>query len=397
MSDDLRETGPVSLRMNIVTVLIASATLIGAPLAVADGPDARAPANASIADTAGIDTAGINTAAVATVQAVRVSPPPAGPTASPLPADAQPVDTSHPDIVIGTGTAASCTSQEVIDAVAHGGIITFSCGPDPVTIVMSATAKVFNTSSVVVLDGGGRVTLSGAGQRRILYMNTCDQQQIWTTSHCQDQEQPQLTIQGLTFTQGNSTGDLIDGGGGGAVFVRGGRLKVVASTFTDNRCESTGPDLGGGALRVLSQSHGLAVVIASSTFGGGPDAGNSCSNGAAISSIGVSWRIYTSTFTDNSAIGNGANPSRSGTPGGGSGGAIYLDGNQFTLDVTDSVFRGNSANEGGGAIFFVSNDRTGELRITNSVLENNPSRGFETAGFPGIFFLGAGTPQVTVP
>ena len=402
MSDDLRETGPVSLRMNIVAVLIASVTLIGTPLPVADGAGAPAPASTSIvhtsiADTAGIDTAGIDTAAVATVQAVRVSPPPAGPTASPLPADAQPVDTSHPDIVVGTGTAASCTSQGVIDAVAHGGIITFSCGPDPVTILMSATAKVFNTSSVVVLDGGGRVTLSGVGQRRILYMNTCDQQQIWTTSHCQDQEQPQLTIQGLTFTQGNSTGDLVDGGGGGAVFVRGGRLKVVASTFTDNRCESTGPDLGGGALRVLSQSHGLQVVIASSTFGGGPDAGNSCSNGAAISSIGVSWRIYTSTFTDNSAIGNGANPSRSGTPGGGSGGAIYLDGNQFTLDVTDSVFRGNSANEGGGAIFFVSNDRTGELRITNSVLANNPSRGFETAGFPGIFFLGAGTPQVAVP
>ncbi len=379
----------MSLRMNSITVLIASAALIGAPLTVEGRADALARDS-----TARIDTASIDHSAIATAHAVRVSPPTAGPGASPLPADAQPVDTSHPDIVVGTGTAASCTSQGVIDAVARGGIITFSCGPDPVTIMMNDTAKVVNTSSVVVLDGGGKVTLSGAGQRRILYMNTCDQQQIWTTSHCQDQEQPQLTIQRMTFTQGNSTGDVVDGGGGGAVFVRGGRLKVVDSTFTDNRCESTGPDLGGGALRVLSQSHGLPVVVASSIFGGSPDAGNSCSNGAAISSIGVSWQIYASTFTNNSAIGNGANPSRSGTPGGGSGGAIYLDGDQFTLDVTDSVFRGNSANEGGGAIFFVSNDRTGELRITDSVLENNPSRGFETAGFPGIFFLGAGTPHV---
>ena len=389
MGDDLRETEQMSLRMNSITVLIASAALIGAPLTVEGRADALARDS-----TARIDTASIDHSAIATAHAVRVSPPTAGPGASPLPADAQPVDTSHPDIVVGTGTAASCTSQGVIDADARGGIITFSCGPDPVTIMMNDTAKVVNTSSVVVLDGGGKVTLSGAGQRRILYMNTCDQQQIWTTSHCQDQEQPQLTIQRMTFTQGNSTGDVVDGGGGGAVFVRGGRLKVVDSTFTDNRCESTGPDLGGGALRVLSQSHGLPVVVASSIFGGSPDAGNSCSNGAAISSIGVSWQIYASTFTDNSAIGNGANPSRSGTPGGGSGGAIYLDGDQFTLDVTDSVFRGNSANEGGGAIFFVSNDRTGELRITDSVLENNPSRGFETAGFPGIFFLGAGTPHV---
>ena len=56
-----------------------------------------------------------------------------------------------------------------------------------------------------------------------------------------------------------------------------------------------------------------------------------CSNGSALSSIGVSWRIRDSVFQRNKAIGRGANPSRPGTPGGGSGGAIYLDGNFFTL------------------------------------------------------------------
>jgi hypothetical protein len=197
------------------------------------------------------------------------------------------------------------------------------------------------------------------------------------------------------LTQGNSTGDLREGGGGGAVFVRGGRVKVIDSSFTANRCDSTGPDLGGGALRVLSQFNGLPVIVATSTFGGSPALGNVCSNGAAISSIGVSWQIYNSVFTHNSAVGNGANPSRPGSPGGGSGGAIYLDGNLFTLDLAGSIMRDNTANEGGGAIFFVSNDRTGELRITKSVLERNPSHGFETAGFPGIFFLGRGAPQVT--
>ena len=40
-----------------------------------------------------------------------------------------------------------------------------------------------------------------------------------------------------------------------------------------------------------------------------------------------------------------------------------------------------------GAIFFVSNDRTGTLTITGSRLTDNPSDGFET--LPGIFFLGA--------
>lgn len=337
----------------------------------------------------------IDGSASANAPARRVTTPPGNPGGVPLPDEALPVDTSHPDVVIGNGTAAGCTSQAVVDAVARGGIITFNCGPNPVTIVMNDTAKVVNTSPVVVLDGGGRVTLSGAGRRRILYMNTCDQAQIWTTSHCQNQSNPELTIQGLTFTQGNSTGDLREGGGGGAVFVRGGRFKVIGSAFTSNQCDSTGPDLGGAALRVLSQYQGLPVVVATSTFGGSPALGNNCSNGAAISSIGVSWQIYNSLFTDNHAIGNGANPSRQGTPGGGSGGAIYLDGNLFTLDVAGSIVRDNTANEGGGAIFFVSNDRTGELRIVSSVLERNPSLGFETPGFPGIYFLGHGTPQVT--
>ena len=164
--------------------------------------------------------------------------------------------------------------------------------------------------------------------------------------------------------------------------------------FTANRCDSTGPDLGGAALRVLSQHDGQPVVVANTTFGGRPNLGNACSNGAAISSIGVSWRIYNSVFAHNDAIGSGANPARSGTPGGGSGGAIYLDGNRFTLEVAGSVVTDNTANEGGGAIFFVSNDRTGELFIRSSTLERNPSRGFETRGYPGIFFLGRGSPHV---
>jgi hypothetical protein len=147
--------------------------------------------------------------ATASVLATRLTlPRPGNPAGVPLPDEARPLDTSHPDVVIGAGTPATCTSQAVVDAVAHGGIITFDCGPDPVTIVMTDTAKLVNTSPVVVLDGGGKVILSGAGQRRILYMNTCDPAQIWTTSHCQNQDSPQLTIQGLHFTEGDSTGDL---------------------------------------------------------------------------------------------------------------------------------------------------------------------------------------------
>jgi hypothetical protein len=83
-------------------------------------------------------------------------------------------DVSRPDRVIGTGTAASCTSAAVLSAVTAGGVITFNCGPNPVTITLSDTAKVRNSTPKVVIDGGGKVTLSGAGARRILYVDTCD-------------------------------------------------------------------------------------------------------------------------------------------------------------------------------------------------------------------------------
>ena len=292
--------------------------------------------------------------------------------------------------MVGRGTAASCTSAGVLAAVRAGGIIRFSCGRDPVTIKMSATAKVMNTSPRVVLDGGGLVTLSGAGRRRILYLDTCDRAQVWTTSHCQDQASPELVVQNLSFEDGNSSGQRFDGGGGGAIFARGGRLRIVNSVFTGNRCERDGPDIGGGAVRALSQYHGLPVYVVMSRF-----AANVCSNGGALSSIGVSWTVLNSSFVSNRAVGIGANPATHGTPGGGSGAAIYNDGNQMTLSIGGSVLTDNHANEGGGAIFFVSNDRTGTMAIGHSTLERNRNDRFQTPGLPGIYFLGAGRPRIT--
>jgi hypothetical protein len=298
-----------------------------------------------------------------------------------VPRAARAVDTSHPDRWVGTGTARSCTSRAVVRAVAKGGIIRFRCGARPVRIELRETAKVVNSSRQVVLDGRGLVTLSGGGKRRILYQDTCDREQRWTTSHCDDQATPRLVVQNLTFADGNATGETFDGGGGGAIFARGGRLKIVATKFAGNRCDPTGPDLGGGAVRALSQYHGQPVTVAGSTFTRGR-----CSNGAALSSIGVSWSIYNSVFSGNRAIGRGANPARPDTAGGGSGGALYFDGNAFRVLLAGSRLTGNRAREGGGAVFFVSNDRSGVLTIRSSTLRKNPSDGFQTD--PGIFFLG---------
>jgi hypothetical protein len=287
-----------------------------------------------------------------------------------VPAAGQAVDTSHPDRVIGSGTPASCTSAAVVAAVAAGGVITFSCGPNPVTITMAATATVASTSHQVVLDGGGKVTLSGGGTTQILSMNAGWEQQ-W----------PQLVVQNLAFTDAYSGTQQVSGSsvyGGGAIFDEGGQLKVVNSTFLGNSCYASGPDLGGGAIRAVGMYLASPVYITDDTF-----SGNSCSNGGALSGLYANFDVINSLLTGNKAIGWGANPAAAGTPGGGSGGAIYTDGNQYNLDVTGTVMRDNTAREGGGGIFFVVNAGGGTLQIESSTLQSNSSGAFQNA--PGIF------------
>jgi hypothetical protein len=306
----------------------------------------------------------------------------------PVPVAGRAVNTSHPAHVIGNGTPASCTSAAVVRAVAQGGIITFNCGASPVTIVMTATASVPKTRHRVVLDGGGLVTLSGGGKRRILFSDTCAG--TWSTDDCVNQPYPEVVVQNITFEDGYSGTHQATctanaprcwyGGvdGGGAIYAEGGQFKAVNSQFIDNRCYRYGPDLGGGAIRVLAQYKNRPVYITSDTFHGGR-----CSNGAALSSITVQWQVLNSLFTNNCAIGWGANPPASGTPGGGSGGAIYNDGTDYNTLVAGTVMRYNCAREGGGAVFYVVDSGWGKLTLNESHLHHDPSGQFQT--FPGIY------------
>jgi len=289
----------------------------------------------------------------------------------PIPDEAKLEDVSHPDHIIGTGTPESCTAEAFIEAVAQGGTIVFNGGTEPFTITLTETAKIFNNANPdVIIDGGGLVTLSGGNNVRILYMNTADPNQVWTTSHAQNQDHPRLTVQNLHFANGNSTGET-QYTGGGAIWVRGGRFKVINCRFTNNVCGSVGPDIGGGAIRVFDQYEDLPVYIINSTFGGAEGLGNIGSNGGAISSIGVSWTIINSIFSYNEAIGNGGNPAQSGTPGGGSGGAIYNDGNEMRLIIYGSRIEYNRVNAYGSGIFFVTNNHTGDIVLDNSIVAGN--------------------------
>jgi len=280
-----------------------------------------------------------------------------------------------------------------------------------------------NSTQRLVLDGGGLVTLSGGNARRILYIDTCDSSLGSVSGNClYAPTKPQVTVQNLTFANGNATkstyvspGDTTGGSnGGGAIFALGGRLKVVRSVFVRNTCATNGPDLGGAAVRVLAQHSATPnnldgsqaargqdpVYIVQSTFGGGTGQGNSCSNGGAVSGLRTPITVLNSLITYNNAIGCCANPAWPGTPGGGSGGAIYTDGDTYDLNIAGTDIEHNSAKAGGSSIFYVSNDKTGHLIIDSSVSQkntyapngqpNNPH--FEN--YPGIFYVGNGQPKI---
>jgi len=320
------------------------------------------------------------------------TPAPGNPSGSAaIPAEADVEDVSNPTTVVGTGTPESCTPEALEAAIHKGGVVTFNPGTDPVTITLAHTLKIINNAGVnqngdLIIDGGGKVTLSGGGRCRILYQNGCDEAQVWITDHCQNYPHPRLVLQNLIFADGYST----DGGamGGGAVFVESGSLKVVNCVFVKNQCPLTGTDMAGGALNAFMVQ--APVYITNCTFGGASALGNKGSHGGAIGTIGVSYTILNSLFSYNQATGHGMN---GGTPGGGNGGAIYNDGNTYTLTMKGCDVSNNTANELAGAVFYVSNDSTGSVVIDQSTFHANP--GTTVNQNPAGFYIQGASTSIT--
>ncbi len=299
-----------------------------------------------------------------------------------IPSAALPEDVSSPTTVVGTGTPAKCTADAVVAAVHAGGVVTFNCGSEPITIVVPEI-QIFNDGGKgdgsVTIDGGGKVTLSGNNQNRILYQNTCDESLHWTTSHCQDQPAPHLAVQNIAFTAGNAsaTSSVL---GGGAVYVGGGTFKAYNVSFTSSTQPDLEQDYAGGAIYTFNQAT-QPVYIVGSTF-----SSNSGCNGGALGSIGTSYTILNSVFSDNKTLGNGENPAQPGTPGGGLGGAIYNDGDTYTLSLCGTLMKDNTAADlGSGSIFQVVDNLKGQLVIDQSTFSGNSNTGSVQSGHPSIY------------
>ncbi len=272
------------------------------------------------------------------------------------------VPSTNPDHVVGDGTPASCTADALQAAASAGGLITFDCGPDPVTITV-ATTVVF--SKETVLDGGGLVTLSGGGSARILYLDSA-----------YDQKTPRLTVERLTLRDGNSPAGGDDTAvGGGAIYRDGGSLTVLDCDFENNQAPLTGQDVAGGAIYGFG---GGETVIAGSTFNG-----NSASDGGAVGSLNGDLTIIDSSFTDNHATGTDGNPGN-----GGCGGAIYMDGGAETTTLCGVVIAGNDAGAIAGGFFRVSNSSDGTFDMDRSVVRDNAVTPVDSGNAGGMYLQG---------
>ena len=296
-----------------------------------------------------------------------------------IPSGAGEENVSNPTTVVGNGTSESCTSDAVIAAVKKGGVVTFSCGAEPVVIKVPEI-KIYNNGGKgdgsVTIDGGNKITLAAVGANRIIYQNTCDESLVWTSPRCDIQGAPHLALQNITLSGGRGDagdGSLHDVLGGGAVYVRGGtfkayNIKVIGSRVVTKDGINT-QDVAGGAIYTF----GLAktATIVNSVF-----ENNSAPNGGAIGGLFTSYTIMNTKFDTNKTTGHGMNPAKSGTMGGGLGGAIYNDGNGFALNICGTEFKNNSAAElGSGSIFMVANDLKGKLLIDRSVFTDNSNVG----------------------
>lgn len=221
--------------------------------------------------------------------------------------------------VVGTGSGLSCTDAALNTALTGGGLVTFNCGPTPVTIDISPGGGGTGTKTIstdTTIDGGGLVTISGGNAVGAFISSAA------------------FTVQNLTIANGSANLS------GGIFNLAGGTLSVNNSTFSSNSS-----NWGGGAIA----TGGGTVTIANSTFSDNstPFAGGAIFNNSTVT-------VTNSTFFGNSAASFG--------------GAIFTNGHR-NLTVTNCTFSGNSAPLGTGAI--VNNQAVSAI-LTNTIVASNP-------------------------
>ncbi len=267
----------------------------------------------------------------------------------------------HPATTVraATDTVTTCAATgpgslpAVLAAAAAGDTITFAqdC-TDATAIALTATLAPTQNITINAAAPLHTVTIDGGGKVQLFYVGSG----------------VALSLRGLTLANGNSdtsggailtygtvniTGCTFAGNGaafnggvmysvgtvnvrnsvfshntanvGGAIINNGGTLNVTGSTFAANSARTS----SGGAI----QNFDGTASVAGSTF-----SDNVASHGGGALSNGDTLNVTNSIFSGNSATGNDY-----------AGGAI-VNGTDSTLNVTGSTFSGNTAPISGGAI-----------------------------------------------
>ena len=222
---------------------------------------------------------------------------------------------AHAAGVVGNGTPGSCTDAAYAAAMAGGGLVTFNCGPSPVTI--SVTTKVIGSGETTTVDGGDRVILDGGG----------------TLQHFLVLGGGTLNLRHITLQNGNF-------GDGGAIFIaQDGSAHLETVTIRD--CQADGSDADGGAI----QNRGTLVVAGGQFLRNHADDG-----GGAINNNGGTVSVRSSTFISNTAFNGGAINNATGS-----------------LDISTSLLYSSTVDNQGGGVFATA----GTITVTNVTVANN--------------------------
>lgn len=279
------------------------------------------------------------------------------------------------EVVVGNGTAASCTEATFLDALAvvqtgGGGTITFNCGTEPITITFTAYKPI--PTAGITIDGGDKVTFSG--NRTVAFFrvqttgaltlaNLTMTNGIYNTFYPLENNGI-LALEGVTVTKSASTkgavrntGNLIVqntyfysnvlntpvGGAGGAVTNDAGRVSIEGSRFVLNAIVPTGTVSQGGA---IINTDGT-VMLTDTDFGS-----NFAQDGGAIYASGDSTVTIRGGYFETNIAGYG-------------GVAEVYGGRMEVEGVT--MARNYSGYGDGGALWII----TGSLSVRNSTFVQN--------------------------
>ncbi|MBX7223144.1 MAG: hypothetical protein K1Y36_24570, partial [Blastocatellia bacterium] len=230
--------------------------------------------------------------------------------------------------VTNTNDSGAGSLRAAVAAAVSGDTIDFGGLTLPATITLTSGHININKSLIIVGPGATQLTINGNNNSRIFLVHDGN-----------DASNSNVSISGISFTNGNGAGETIPGAGG--TFFTGGSI-YSNENLTLTNCAIFGNTVGAGS-------------------GGG---------GAMVLNVGTNL-IQGCTFSGNTVTNSGSN-----------GGAFTTS--SGTTTVVNSTISGNVAPNSGGAAIVQS---TGNLTFRNCTVVSNTANGLNGGG--GLRVTGA--------